>query len=131
VPTTFTLKPSDFVQDGKDPYNRITPTKVVFERPCTFDAITTLPETADYEITITASCDAARNEYAKFKLFIDGKTISEITLTSEKPEDYRATARCASGERRIGIRFLNDFWVQEPREDRNLYVHGVVLKRIK
>jgi serine/threonine protein kinase len=123
------IKLADFVQDGSDAYNQVTATKLIFQRPCLFDAMVTLPDTADYEITVTASCDQARNEFAKFKLYVDGKRMAEVELQSEEPQDYKVTVRCASGERRIGIRFLNDFYVATPREDRNLYVHGVVLRR--
>jgi len=129
APGPITLKPTDFVQDGTDQYNRVTSDRVIFERPCTFDATLMVPEAADYEITVTASCAAARNEFAKFTLYVDGKRVAEIDLTSEQSQDYRITARFASGERRIGIRFMNDFYVASPREDRNLYVHGVVLRR--
>jgi serine/threonine protein kinase len=124
------LRPTDFALDGTDGGNA-TATRLNFERNVLFDATATLPETGEYEITVTAGCDAARNEFARFKLYVDGKAVAEVSMTSEKPQDYKVVTRCASGERRIGIRFLNDFWVAEPREDRNLFVHGVVLRRLK
>jgi len=130
APFSVALRPTDFVLDGNDGGNA-SATRIIFEKNVLFDATAALPETGDYEITVTASCDAARNEFAKFKLYLDGKAVTEVTLRSEKPEDYRVVARCPSGERRIGIRFLNDFWVAEPREDRNLFLHGVVLRRVK
>jgi predicted Ser/Thr protein kinase len=125
------LNIADFVQDGNDPYNTVTPSKISFQRPCLFDAKVTLPETADYEFTITASCDQARNEFAKFRLYLDGKKVADVDLLAERSEDYRITTRCSAGERRIGIRFLNDFYVAQPREDRNLYVHSVVIRKVK
>jgi serine/threonine protein kinase/DNA-directed RNA polymerase subunit RPC12/RpoP len=125
------LRIADFVQDGNDPYNTVTPSKLTFQRPCLFSATVTLPETADYEITVTASCDQAQNEFAKFKFYVDGKRQAEIELTSEKPEDYRITVRCSSGERHIGIRFLNDYFNPQTKEDRNLYVHNVAIRKVK
>ncbi|MBI3857124.1 MAG: protein kinase [Planctomycetes bacterium] len=125
------LQMADFRQDGNDPYNSVTPSKLTFQRPCLFDTTVTLPDTADYVFTITASCDQARNEFAKFAFFVDGKKQGEVELLAERAEDYSITARCSAGERRIGIRFLNDFYVAKPREDRNLYVHNVTIRRAK
>ena len=120
-----------FVQDGNDPYNSVTAEKITFQRPCLFDAVVKLPETAEYEFTINASCDQARNEFAKFRLFVDGKQQADVELLAERAEDYKVTAVCAAGERRIGIKFLNDFYVAKPREDRNLYVHRVIIRKLK
>jgi len=91
----------------------------------------TLPETAEYQLTITASCDQARNEFAKFRLFIDGKQQADVDLVAERAEEYKLTVVCAAGEHRIGIKFLNDFYVAKPREDRNLYVHAVTVRKLK
>jgi serine/threonine protein kinase len=130
APFSVALRPADFTLDGNDG-GIATATRIAFERNVLFDATATLPEAGEYEILVTAGCDAARKEFAKFKLYVDGRSVSEVTLTSEKPQDYRIVTRCPSGERRFGIRFLNDFWVAEPREDRNLFVHNVVIRRLK
>ena len=128
---TIELPIGRFVQDGDDKYNVVTPQKITFQRPCLFDTTVTLPETAEYEFTITASCDQARNEFAKFRFFVDGKGQADVDLSAERPQDYKVTAVCAAGERRIGIKFLNDFYVASPREDRNLYVHAVTVRKLK
>ena len=130
-PKLIEIPVGTFVQDGNDTYNTVTPTKITFERPCLFDAAVTVPETAEYEVTVTASCTQARNEFAKFRLYVDGKTQAEVELLAERPEDYKIPVVCAAGERRIGIRFLNDFYVAKPREDRNLYVHRVTVRKLK
>lgn len=84
----------------------------------------------EYEIVITASCTQAMNEFAKFKLQVDGAPAGEVTLTSEDPRDYKVTARLGAGERKIGIEFTNDIYKQD-EYDRNLYVNGVKLVRVK
>ena len=122
---------ANFVQDGNDAYNKVDASKLTFERPCLFDTKVTLPETAEYEVTITASCTQARNEFAKFRFFVDGRKQADVDLVAERSEDYKVTIVCAAGDHRIGIRFLNDFYVASPREDRNLYVHAVTLRKLK
>jgi hypothetical protein len=122
---------SGFVQDGADTYNTVDASKITFQRPCLFTSSVTLPETAEYEVTITASCNQARNEFAKFRLFVDGRQQADVDLIAERAEEYKVTVVCAAGERRIGIKFLNDFYVAKPREDRNLYVHAVTVRKLK
>jgi serine/threonine protein kinase len=120
-----------FVQDGNDIHNSVTPSKITFQRSCRFNTTVTLPETAEYEFTVTASCDQARGEFAKFRFSIDGRKQADVDLVAERPEEYRIQALCAAGDRRIGIKFLNDFFVASPREDRNLYVHAVTVRKVK
>ena len=67
----------------------------------------------------------------EFRFFVDGKQQADVDLLAERPEEYKVTALCAAGVRRIGIRFLNDFYVASPREDRNLYIHAVIIRKAK
>src|SRR5262245_42142241 len=88
-----------------------------------------LPADGDYAIVINAACDSALNEKAKFKLTIDGKLIDkETTLTSDDPKDYSFTTPLKAGERKLKIEFTNDAY-KENEYDRNLYVHGVKIRR--
>ena len=128
---TVSLRLEDFKMiDGK-PFNEITPTRIRYLANATFETPVRIPETAVYVFTISASCDAAHNEFAKFNFIVDGAVLATVKLTDENPRDYEVTARLTAGERRIAIAFLNDWYVESPREDRNLYVHTVSYRKAK
>ena len=70
-------------------------------------------------------------ERAKFKLSLDGKLVGKETLlTADGEKEYKFTTAVKAGERKVGIEFTNDVY-KEGEYDRNLYVHAVVLKKVK
>ena len=88
-----------------------------------------LPADGEYEITIKASCSKALNEFAKFKLSIDGELAGkETALTAEDEKEYKLTAKCKKGAHKLSIEFTNDVY-KENEYDRNLWVHGVTVKK--
>ena len=90
-----------------------------------------LPDDGEYEIVIKASCDSAQNERAKFKLAIDGEAVGKETLlTDDGPKDYKFSSKLKKGDHKLSIEFTNDVF-KEGEYDRNLYVHGVSLKKTK
>jgi Ca-dependent carbohydrate-binding module xylan-binding len=90
-----------------------------------------LPADGDYELVIKASCDPALNERAKFKVALDGQPVGmETLLTADDEKDYKLTATVKAGERKLAIEFTNDAY-KENEYDRNFYVHGVTMKRVK
>jgi len=94
---------------------------------------TTVKLSADgeYEIVIKASCDPALNERAKFKVALDGEAVGmETLLTADEPKDYKLKTSAKAGERKLAIEFTNDAY-KENEYDRNFYVHGVTVKRVK
>jgi Ca-dependent carbohydrate-binding module xylan-binding len=90
-----------------------------------------IPADGDYEIAIKASCDAAQNERAKFKVSLDGELVGKETLlTADEPKEYKLTAKLKAGDRKLAIEFTNDAY-KENEYDRNLFVHAVTLKPAK
>ncbi len=90
-----------------------------------------IPADGEYEIAVKAACDEALNEFAKFRVRVDGQAVSgEVVLTSTDVKEYKVAAKIAAGERRLGIEFTNDAW-KEGEYDRNLFIHGVSLKRLR
>jgi len=125
------LRIEDFrLVDGK-PFNEITPTRIRFLANSTFEAAVKVAEPGVYVFTVSASCDAAHGEFAKFNFSVDGAVVTTVKLTGENPRDYEVSARLAAGQRRVAIAFLNDWYVESPREDRNLYVHDVSYRKAK
>lgn len=90
-----------------------------------------IPADGEYEITINASCNAAKGENAKFKLSVDGAQVgAETQLKSEDAKDYMFTSALKAGERKIGTEFTNDIY-KEGEYDMNFYLHGVKVVRLK
>lgn len=86
----------------------------------------------DYDIVISAACDEANGEKAKFTVTVDGQAVGgEVTCTATDAKDYVVKASgLKAGEHKIAIEFLNDVY-KENEYDLNLYVHGVTLQPAK
>lgn len=86
----------------------------------------------DYDIVISAACDEANGEKAKFTVTVDGQAVGgEVTCTATDAKDYVVKATgLKAGEHKIAIEFLNDVY-KENEYDLNLYVHGVTLRPAK
>lgn len=86
----------------------------------------------DYDIIISAACDEANGEKAKFTVSVDGQVVGgEITCTTTEAKDYVVKAPgLKAGEHKIAIEFTNDTY-KENEYDLNLYVHGVTLEPAK
>ena len=89
-----------------------------------------VPAAGEYEVIVSASCTPALNEFAKFKLHVDGTERTIVTLTAEDAKEYKIPAALSAGEHKLGIEFTNDIY-KENEYDRNLYVNGVKLVRVK
>jgi hypothetical protein len=92
------------------------------------EAAVRVPADGEYEIVVVASCDAAENENAKFRVSVDGAPAGgEVTLSSTEAREYAVPARLKAGERKIAVEFTNDAY-KENEFDRNLYVHGITVR---
>lgn len=90
-----------------------------------------IPADGDYEIVVTASCDAAQGQNAKFNLKVDGAAVgAETQLKSVDAKDYAFTASLKAGDRKIGTEFTNDIY-KEGEYDLNFYLNGLKLVRVK
>jgi hypothetical protein len=90
-----------------------------------------IPADGDYDVVVTASCQAAKGENAKFKLKVDGTQVgAETQLKSEDAKDYTLAATLKAGERKIGTEFTNDMY-KEGEYDLNFYLHGLKVVRVK
>ena len=66
----------------------------------------------DYELAISAACDEANGQKAKFSVTIDGQAVGgEITCTATDAKEYVVKAPgLKSGDHKVGIAFLNDIY---------------------
>ena len=93
------------------------------------EVIVKVPADGDYDIVITASCQAAKGENAKFKLRVDGTPVgAETQLKSEDAKDYTFTFALKAGDRKIGREFTSDM-NQENESGLNFDLHGVKVVR--
>jgi outer membrane biosynthesis protein TonB len=90
-----------------------------------------IPADGEYEIVVTASCQAAKGENAKFKLSVDGAPVGgETQLKSEDAKDYAFKSALKAGERKIAAQFTNDLY-KEGEYDLNFYLNGLKVVRVK
>ena len=93
------------------------------------EVVVKVPDDGEYEIVISASCQAAKGENAKFKLKVDGVQVgAETQLKAEDAKDYSFAATLKAGDRKIGTEFTNDLY-KEGEYDMNFYLHGVKVVR--
>jgi mono/diheme cytochrome c family protein len=84
-----------------------------------------------YRVTLEAAAQQAGNDVARLALLIDGKVVGEheVAATPDKPMAITWEGTLAAGERRVGARFLNDFYdpnaADQRRRDRNLAVGAI------
>ena len=84
------------------------------------------PEDGRYTIRIHARAEQAGSENARYAARLDGETLGEVTLLEDDArETFERTLSVKAGRRRVEVRFLNDFYRPEKRQDRNLYVEGI------
>src|SRR5262249_36565698 len=133
-PLTVELKAFSFkVGEGKESlfgYNA-DEEKLFFYTNGTAEAKVKVPQDGDYEILVKASGDAALKEGAKFKVAVNGKQVGKEMETADgAPKEYVFPTPLKAGEHKLTIEFTNDVY-KEGEYDRNLYVHGVTLKKVK
>jgi hypothetical protein len=95
------------------------------------EAAVKVPADGDFELVIKASCDPAQNERAKFKVTLDGQEVGKETLlTADEEKEYKLPVKVKAGEHKLTIEYTNDVY-KENEYDRNFYLHGVTLKKVK
>lgn len=92
----------------------------------------TLAGDGDYEIVVSAACDEADGQLAKFTVALNGQAVGdEITCTTTDAKDYVIKAAgLKAGDHQVTLTFLNDLY-KEGEYDLNFYVHGVTLRPAK
>jgi predicted Ser/Thr protein kinase len=121
-----------FIQPRRVEYNEVTPKGVLlYKRPGVFESLVLVPDGGRYEVRVTASCDPAAGEFAKFKVHVNGLPLSETALSQAEEREYGVEAELPAGGCRLGIEFTNDHWDEKTGEDRNLRIHAVSLRKLR
>ncbi|HEY1174190.1 MAG TPA: carbohydrate-binding domain-containing protein [Verrucomicrobiae bacterium] len=105
--------------------------RIFFYAPAGVEFTFKVAEEGEHKLVIKASCDAAQNENAKFKLTVNGKEDEkETTLKNTEAEEVTVTVKLKAGENKVKIFFTNDAY-KEGEYDRNMYIHAVTVKAKK
>jgi len=85
------------------------------------------PVRGEYRVRIRAAEDKGGNEHAKMQLRLDGNAfkVIEVKARRSRMEDYEATFEARPGRRELGAAFINDFYDEKKKEDRNLHVQSI------
>lgn len=88
-----------------------------------------ITEDGKYRITVKAGAQQAGDEPAKFDVRIAGKTVGAFSVTAKNqaPQTFNLDAQIPAGNHEIQIWFLNDYYDEATKADRNLWVHQVRL----
>lgn len=84
-----------------------------------------LDKPGKYKITVKAGAQQAGSEPAKFDVRIAGRNAGSFTIMAkdQAPQWFHAEADLPAGRHEIQVWFLNDFYDEKTRQDRNLWLH--------
>ncbi|MFM2171563.1 MAG: hypothetical protein RI957_1792 [Verrucomicrobiota bacterium] len=80
-----------------------------------------------YRITFRLSGQQAGEEKVKARILV-GSVINEITVGNTDPVDFAITTDLSEEQRAMGVEYLNDYWDERTKADRNLLVHSITLE---
>jgi hypothetical protein len=78
-----------------------------------------------YRLTIKAGAQQAGSEPAKFDVRLGGKNAGSFSVTAkdQAPQWFNAEVELPVGRHEIQVWFLNDFYDEKTRQDRNFWLH--------
>lgn len=90
-----------------------------------------IAEAGEHRFTIKAGALQAGKEPARFEVRIAGRTVGsfEVTAKNQAPQWFNCNADLPAGRHELQVHFLNDFWDEQTKADRNLWVHEVFIRR--
>ncbi|WP_395719105.1 DUF1592 domain-containing protein [Prosthecobacter sp.] len=83
-----------------------------------------------YRLIIKAGAQQAGGEPAKFDVRLAGKNAGSFSVTAKNqaPQWFRAEAELPEGKHEIQVWFLNDFYDEKTRQDRNFWLHQLTIE---
>ncbi|MBL9178611.1 MAG: DUF1592 domain-containing protein [Verrucomicrobiaceae bacterium] len=87
-------------------------------------------EAGKYRISIKAGAQQAGDEPAKFDVRLAGKNAGSFAITakSQTPQWFHAEAVLPAGRHEIQVWFLNDFYDEKKQQDRNFWLHELIVE---
>jgi hypothetical protein len=96
-----------------------------------------LPWGGKYQLRLTLSGDQAGDQPVIAAVLVDDKPVERVAVANgrDKPKTYQVGVRLKKGKAKIGLRFMNDYYVAasggNPQQDRNLVIHHLELSASK
>jgi mono/diheme cytochrome c family protein len=83
-----------------------------------------------YRLIIKAGAQQAGGEPTKFDVRLAGKNAGSFSVTAKNqaPQWFRAEAELPEGKHEIQVWFLNDFYDEKTRQDRNFWLHQLTIE---
>lgn len=100
---------------------------LVFPTNGTVGVAVELPFGGEFVMTVAASASQAGDEPAKMEVR-SGKFRQVIDVPSATPAEFKVSLSLGRGKREIEISFMNDFYDEPNKQDRNLFLYHVNLK---
>lgn len=90
-----------------------------------------LDQAGSYRFKVKAGALQAGQEHAKFDVRIAGRTLAAFAVTArdQAPQWFECVADLPAGRHELQLWFLNDYYDEKARADRNLWVHEVTVSR--
>jgi hypothetical protein len=82
---------------------------------------TSLPD-GELVFQVSAKGEKAKGEWPYMILWLNDEMVGGYWVSSETWENYRFQKKIRNGEYRISVEFINDYYSESTKEDRNLYV---------
>jgi mono/diheme cytochrome c family protein len=95
----------------------------------TFEA----PRRGEYIVRIHSAAQQAGPDPARAAIIVDGVEVGrvDVTATTDAAEDYEVRVMLEAGKRRVGARFINDYYMPDDpdpeQRDRNMYLARIGL----
>ena len=88
-----------------------------------------LDKAGRYRIQIKAGAQQAGGEPAKFDVRVAGKNVGsfDVTAKEQAPQWFQAEAELPAGKHQIEVWFLNDYYDEKTRQDRNFWLHELTI----
>ncbi|MEM9702008.1 MAG: DUF1592 domain-containing protein, partial [Planctomycetota bacterium] len=84
------------------------------------------PQRGEYTIRIVTSADQAGSEKAKYAATLAGLPFARQTVKKDKQADvFERTVPVKAGRHTLEIKFLNDYYKPERKQDRNLWLEAI------
>lgn len=82
-----------------------------------------------YRLTVKAGAQQAGSEPAKFDVRLGGKNAGSFSVTAkdQAPQWFNAEVELPVGRQEIQVWFLNDFYDEKTRQDRNFWLHELAV----
>jgi hypothetical protein len=89
-----------------------------------------LEKAGKYRVTIKAGAQQAGGEPAKFDVDVGGKNAGSFSVTArdQAPQWFKSEVDLPAGKHEIKVWFLNDFYDEKTRQDRNFWLHQFTIE---